>query len=1024
MANTFLKRTLSVVMCAAMLVSVFAVSFTASATTGITTDENGSTVYNWNYADTTNGADYVTETSSKGNYYNDIMLNYDTGGWAWFTGDFNKVSGLVFNAPNDKCTPSELTAVTPNNSNGEGNMGAGSVVLGYITRGTATNLCKFWIASSNYNNGAEIVYHIQDMDRRDLLNGTSTITKATAPDKFKNLLTNDGTSVGSNKYKSAFGEDVPKADIATKGKLTYTYNTQINGDTVTLNATITYKKDDNTTYTTSIVPIKIGLSDLQALDPDITGFTPALGIGRDCWGSNYNSQFYSLNVKFTSDGCEHLTQKTENAKEATCTEAGYTGDTVCSNCGKTLEKGSTIAALGHEHAETDEGTATAPTCTEKGYTIYKCTRCENNYKTDYADALGHNYVTIDEGTEAAGCIKQGTQAYKCNRDGCEATKAETVAATGHTWGAWTVETAAAETTDGSMTRTCSACSTTETRIIPRTAYTTYDWDFTDKTTADDATTSNGAAAVTDLKGNSTFTPSDKVSYNQNGYAEISADSSAITAAFNTPNGCTPYKLTVESLTDTDGNNVGAGAVVIGHMSGTQYQNNVTVTNQTVQAWVTAVKSNGIATATLRIQRQGREKPLVNESLTIAVDGGTKSTDYNTVFGADVFNNLNNLKYKYEVTVEDDTAILNITVTYTDTSTGNVYTAYADPININSEYLNTKAGGNYNNIEFAPDCFGIARDQWGSWNKYTSKFYSVQAVYTPVKVKVDSARVILNDGINLTINTTSAGIASGTEAVLTVDGEKVELNNGSAVITKYAHQMTDKMNITLTARGVDGETHTYTVKGGSYSIADNLESIYNSGTTSDNDKTLIAKLANYGAAAQKYYNLSHSGYYTAFANDFLDDTNKTTSEEAYKIFTNTASGSFINTGTTHFAASFNVGLALSLQDNVKMVAKISGIALGDNEKLYIKMDGVETELVNNGNDEYTAVFGEFPPKDYAADKIITLVVKSDGSEDEVSNEATYSVGAYINRMARKDTTSEELKTLLNTLAEYYGAAIAE
>ena len=138
----------------------------------------------------------------------------------------------------------------------------------------------------------------------------------------------------------------------------------------------------------------------------------------------------------------------------------------------------------------------------------------------------------------------------------------------------------------------------------------------------------------------------------------------------------------------------------------------------------------------------------------------------------------------------------------------------------------------------------------------------------------------------------------------------------------------------------------------------------------------------------------------------------------------ASGSFIKSETTHFADSFNVGLALSLQDNVKMVAKISGITLGADEKLYIKMDDAETELVNNGSGVYTAVFGEFSPKDYATNKTITLVVKSDGSEDEVSNAATYSVGAYINRMAAaKDTTSNELKTLLNTLAEYYSAAMA-
>ena len=37
-----------------------------------------------------------------------------------------------------------------------------------------------------------------------------------------------------------------------------------------------------------------------------------------------------------------------NAKEATCTEPGYTGDTVCKVCEKVLETGKQTDALGHE----------------------------------------------------------------------------------------------------------------------------------------------------------------------------------------------------------------------------------------------------------------------------------------------------------------------------------------------------------------------------------------------------------------------------------------------------------------------------------------------------------------------------------------------------------------------------------------------------------------------------------------------------------------------------------------------------
>ena len=45
--------------------------------------------------------------------------------------------------------------------------------------------------------------------------------------------------------------------------------------------------------------------------------------------------------------CEHITTELRDAKEATCTEKGYTGDKVCVNCEFLVEKGVEIPALGH-----------------------------------------------------------------------------------------------------------------------------------------------------------------------------------------------------------------------------------------------------------------------------------------------------------------------------------------------------------------------------------------------------------------------------------------------------------------------------------------------------------------------------------------------------------------------------------------------------------------------------------------------------------------------------------------------------
>lgn len=79
-----------------------------------------------------------------------------------------------------------------------------------------------------------------------------------------------------------------------------------------------------------------------------------------------------------------------DAKEATCTEAGYTGDAVCKWCGKLLEKGEEIPALGHK---TEIKDAKAATCTEAGYTGDEvCTVCgETVKKGTEIPALGHKF---------------------------------------------------------------------------------------------------------------------------------------------------------------------------------------------------------------------------------------------------------------------------------------------------------------------------------------------------------------------------------------------------------------------------------------------------------------------------------------------------------------------------------------------------------------------------------------------------------------------------------------------------------
>ena len=84
----------------------------------------------------------------------------------------------------------------------------------------------------------------------------------------------------------------------------------------------------------------------------------------------------------------HSLTKVINKKDATCTEDGYTGDTVCAICGKEITKGEAIEAKGHIEAIE---AAVEPTCTEPGKTEGKhCSVCnEVLVAQEVIPATGH-----------------------------------------------------------------------------------------------------------------------------------------------------------------------------------------------------------------------------------------------------------------------------------------------------------------------------------------------------------------------------------------------------------------------------------------------------------------------------------------------------------------------------------------------------------------------------------------------------------------------------------------------------------
>lgn len=127
--------------------------------------------------------------------------------------------------------------------------------------------------------------------------------------------------------------------------------------------------------------------------------------------------------------CGHGKTYTENAKEASCTASGYSGDLFCAYCDASLEKGKKLPNTGHTEQLQDQ---VDPSCTADGYT-------------------GDRVCAVCGETLSSG---------------------ESIPATGHSFGDWTVTQEATTVADGIQERSCAACGETEVQTIPAIAETT------------------------------------------------------------------------------------------------------------------------------------------------------------------------------------------------------------------------------------------------------------------------------------------------------------------------------------------------------------------------------------------------------------------------------------------------------------------------------------------------------------------------------------------------------------------------
>lgn len=178
---------------------------------------------------------------------------------------------------------------------------------------------------------------------------------------------------------------------------------------------------------------------------------------REEWNSivDSNTDFTNVSIHCKGDAVE--------AKDATCTDAGWKEVGVCEVCGEHYSyptDENAIPATGHTWSE-DYVVDKEATCTEAGEKSKHCTVCDSKEDVQEIPALGHDFVS--KVTKKATCTADGTLTYTCSR--CNETKTETIKATGHKWSDWKRTTAATVFKPEVQTRKCSACNKSETRNI-------------------------------------------------------------------------------------------------------------------------------------------------------------------------------------------------------------------------------------------------------------------------------------------------------------------------------------------------------------------------------------------------------------------------------------------------------------------------------------------------------------------------------------------------------------------------------
>jgi hypothetical protein len=197
----------------------------------------------------------------------------------------------------------------------------------------------------------------------------------------------------------------------------------------------------------------------------------------------------------TTEKTSHVAGSWITDSEASCTQSG-SKHKACEICGKTLET-EVISATGHNMS--GWRTSESASCTEDGKEVNKCSNCDYEISRkisatghDYGDVIEseegdyrecskcHNTIASDDDEDDvhehsysetdrkdSTCSEAGYVKYECS---CGDSYTTPLALASHSFGDWTTESSATETSEGVEKRTCNNCDAYETRNTEKVAH--------------------------------------------------------------------------------------------------------------------------------------------------------------------------------------------------------------------------------------------------------------------------------------------------------------------------------------------------------------------------------------------------------------------------------------------------------------------------------------------------------------------------------------------------------------------------